>query len=161
MSFPLLFAWIPFSYVPIPSSGLLKNCFANLQFTCQIALVERLLWLSEEITVLIRELVRTAGTEQSTCLLRLCACNIQCASFGMSPQAGPPPGQGSHLLSLGNVKFKSKQLSDAGNVPPAVPDCALLQSRRCPLSPRARGKHRQCCTVRLHSWLLQPAFHAQ
>lgn len=126
------------------SHSLLRLCFANLQFTCQTALVERLLWVSEGVIALIRELVRTAGTEQSTRLLFGSVDAISSVqALALSPQAGLPPGQGSHLLSLGNVRSKSLQLSDAGNVPPAIPDCALLQSRRCPLSPRAHGKHKQ------------------
>ena len=70
MSFPLLFAWIPFSYLPIPSSGLLKNCFVNLQFTCQRALVKRFPQVAGEIRAPNTELlVPTAGMEQSTHLL--------------------------------------------------------------------------------------------
>lgn len=33
MSFPLLFAWIPFSYLPVPFSNLLNNCSVNLHAT--------------------------------------------------------------------------------------------------------------------------------
>lgn len=33
MSFPLLFACIPFSYLPIPFSDSLKNCFVDLHST--------------------------------------------------------------------------------------------------------------------------------
>lgn len=104
MSFPLLFAWIPFSNVPIPSSGLLKSCFANSQFTCQIAVVGRLLWVPEEMVVLIRDLVHAAGTERSTRLLFGSVDAISSVqALARVPQAGLPPGQGSHPLSLGNV----------------------------------------------------------
>lgn len=75
-------------------------------------------------------------------LFRVCGCNMQCACFGMTPHAGPPPGQESHLLSLGDAMYKSLQLGNAGDVPPAIPGRAPLQSRRCPLSLRACSKYR-------------------
>lgn len=115
MSFPLLFAWIPFSYVPIPSSGLLKSCFANPQFTCQIAVVGRLLWVSEEMVVLIRELVHAAGTERSTRLLFGSMDAISSVqALAPVPQAGLPPGQESHPLSPGNVALSHRSSATQG-----------------------------------------------
>lgn len=108
MSFPLLFACIPFSYLPIPSSGLLKNCFVNFQFTCQIALVKRFPRVAGEIQALNRELVPTAAVKHAP-PFRVCGCDMQRARFGTTPHAGPSAGQESHLPSLGDVMYKSRQ----------------------------------------------------
>lgn len=69
MSFPLLFAQIPFSYLPIPSSALPKKCFVTLQFTNQSSLAERFPRVAGDIRAPNTELVPTGGAEQSVRLL--------------------------------------------------------------------------------------------
>lgn len=158
MSFPLLFAWIPFSYVPIPSSGSLKKCFANLQFTCQTALAGRLPWLSEEIIALIRAGVYGWHGAKHAPPFRLRGCNIQRASFGMSPQAGPSPGQGSHLLSLGNVSLNHCSSAMRGMChqrPLTVP--FFKASGACSPHVLMANTSRDAPSG-LQPWLLQPAF---
>lgn len=93
---------------------------------------------------------------------RVCGSDTWCTRSGVSPHAGLPPGQGSHLPSLGDVMYKSLQLGNAGNVPPAIPGCAPLQSRRCPLSPRAYSQHRARVRCQgLRARLLEPPFCAR
>lgn len=142
MSFPLLFARIPFSYLPIPSSALLKKCFVNLQFTYQSSLVTRFPQAAREICTKYRAGAYGRNGAKRAPPFWVCGCNMPCAHFDTSPCTGPPPGQESHLPSLGDVMYKSLQLGDAGNVPPVIPSHAPLQSRRCPLSPRAYSKYR-------------------
>lgn len=71
----------------------------------------------------------------------LSGCNMQHAHFDISPHAGSPPGPESHLPSSGDLTYQSLQLSDAGNVPPAIPDHAPLQSRPWLPSPCAYSKY--------------------